>query len=191
MPGDLPHLLDPRAELRQEDLGGHGHRQLPPLHRFRPFVGRLQLRVHPLVGQEAGAVLGDAVSAHQAHRLAHHVGAVAGVPQLGRRAQHVGLGVLQHKIHQRIGLQLRQPWIVRSQHQQLDRPLLALAQRPHLRPLPLTPRSFRMAFFCFSSGSSSSNSRAAAKPSDAAASPVAHTSTSRCSASSRCWMPNS
>src|ERR1019366_4463235 len=40
--------------------------------------------------------------------------------------------------------------------------------------------------FCFSSGSSSSNSRAAANPSDALASPVAQMSTKRCNASSFC-----
>ena len=78
--GNTAHLLDPGAELGQEDLAGHGDRQLTPLHGLRPFVGRLQLRVHPLVGQEAGAILGDAVAAHQADGLAQHVGAVACIP---------------------------------------------------------------------------------------------------------------
>ena len=95
----------PGAELGQEDLAGHGHGQLAALHGFRTFVGGFQLGVHPFVGQEAGAVLGDAVAAHQAHGLAHHVGAVAGVPELGCGADHVGLGVLEDVLHQRIGLE--------------------------------------------------------------------------------------
>ena len=56
---------------------------------------------------------------------------------------------------------------------------------------PEMPCAASAASFFFSSGSSSSNSRAVAKPSDAPASPAAHTSASRCSASSRCWMPSS
>ena len=92
-------------KLREEDVAGHGDGQLAALHGLGAFVGGFELRVHPLVGQEAGAVLGDAVAAHQADGLAHHVGAVAGVPELGGRAEHVGLGILQHVLHQRIGLE--------------------------------------------------------------------------------------
>ena len=65
-------------------------RKLAALHGLGPFVGGLELRVHPLVAEEARAILGDAVAAHQADGLAHHVGAVAGVPQLAGRAEHVG-----------------------------------------------------------------------------------------------------
>ena len=41
-------------ELRQEQLVGHGDGELAPLHRLGPFVGGLELRVHPLLAQEAG-----------------------------------------------------------------------------------------------------------------------------------------
>jgi hypothetical protein len=66
------HLADPFAELRQEQLVGHGDAELAPLHGFGAFVGGFELRVHPLVSQEAGAILGDAVAAHQADGFAHH-----------------------------------------------------------------------------------------------------------------------
>ena len=65
-------------------------RELAALDGLGAFVGRLELGVHPLLAQEAGAVLGDAVAAHQADGLAHHGGAVAGVPQLAGRAEDVG-----------------------------------------------------------------------------------------------------
>ena len=62
---------------REKNLAGHRHGKLAALHRLRPLVGRLELGVHPLVSEEARAVLGDSVSADQAHRLPHDVGAVA------------------------------------------------------------------------------------------------------------------
>ncbi len=188
--GDAPHLGGPGAELGQEDLGGHGHRQLAALHGFRAFVGGFELRVHPLVAEEAGAVLGDAVAAHQADGLAQHVGAVAGIPELGGRANHVGFGVHQHVLHQRIGFQFGAAGIVFLEREQLDGALLALLERLHLGASALDAALLRgwpsSAFRC---GSSSSKRRAVAKPSEVAASPVAQTSTRRCSASSRCWMP--
>jgi len=64
--------------------------------------------------------LRDAVAAHQAHRFAHHVGPMTGVPELGRGAQHVGLGILQHKLNQRIGLQLGSSRRTGFKSQQLD-----------------------------------------------------------------------
>ena len=54
-----------------------------------------------------------------------------------------------------------------------------------------TPCPAKYSSFARSSGSSSSNTRAAANPSDAAASPDAQTSTSLCSASSSCCSPSS
>src|ERR1035438_6626500 len=56
------HLTDPIAVLRQEQLVGHGQRQLAALHRLGAFVRRFELRVHPLVTQEAGTIFGDAVA---------------------------------------------------------------------------------------------------------------------------------
>ena len=61
--GDRAQLGDPRAEQREEDLVGHGHRELAALHRLGALVGGLELGVHPFVAEEAGAVLGDAVAA--------------------------------------------------------------------------------------------------------------------------------
>ncbi len=76
------------------------------MHGLRSLVGRFKLRIHPLAGQESRAVLGDAISAHQAHGFAHHVCAVARVPKLRRRTQHVRFRILQYKLHQRIGREL-------------------------------------------------------------------------------------
>ena len=130
--GNPPHLGRPCAELRQKDLADVIVTvKLPALHRFGSLVGRFELRVHPLAGQESRAVLGDSVSAHQAHGLAHHVGAVAGVPQLGRRAQHIGLGILQDELHQRIG---------RESRARPDRPSASSAARS--RAASLSRRAF-------------------------------------------------
>src|ERR1035437_9836327 len=57
------------------------------------FVGGFELRIHPLVAEEPGAVLGDAVAAHQADGFAHHAGAVARIPHLTGGAEHVGPAV--------------------------------------------------------------------------------------------------
>ena len=100
---DLAHLADPLVELRQEQVVGHGDAELAALHGFGTFVGGFELRVHPLVAEEAGAVLGDAVAAHQADGLAHHARAVAGVPELAGGAEDVGDGVEQRVVHQRRG----------------------------------------------------------------------------------------
>ena len=97
----------PGAELGEEDLGGHGDGELAALHGFGTFVGGFELRVHPLVGEEAGAIFGDAVAAHEADGLAHHVGAVAGVPELGGGAEDVGFGVFENELHERVGLRVR------------------------------------------------------------------------------------
>ena len=64
--------------------------ELASLDGLGAFIGRLELRIHPFVAEESGAILGDAVAAHQTDRLPHHVGAVAGVPELGGRANDVG-----------------------------------------------------------------------------------------------------
>ena len=96
-----------RRELGEEDFAGHGDGQLAALHGFGTFVGGLELRVHPLVGEETGAIFGDAVAAHQADGFAHHVGAVAGVPELGGRAEDVGFGILEDVLHEGIGFELR------------------------------------------------------------------------------------
>ena len=110
--GDARHLGNPLPVLREEQLVGHGERELETLHRFGAFVGGFELGVHPLLAQEARAILRDAVAAHEADGFAHHVGAVAGVPELAGGAEHVGLRIEQHELHQRIGLQARRALLV-------------------------------------------------------------------------------
>ena len=83
---------------------GHGDGQLAPLDSFGALVGRFQLGVHPLIGEESGTVLGDAVAAHQTDCFAHHVGAVARIPELSRGAEHVRFGVLEDEGHERVVL---------------------------------------------------------------------------------------
>ena len=97
-----PHLVEPQPVLREEHRGRHRARELTALHGLGSFVGRLELRVHPLVAEEARAVLGDAVAAHQAYRLPHHRRAVAGVPELDGRPQHRRHGVEHDEAHHRI-----------------------------------------------------------------------------------------
>ena len=64
--GNPAHFGNPLPELRKEQLVGHGDAEIATLHRLGALVGRFQLRVHPLVSQEAGTVFGDPVAAHQA-----------------------------------------------------------------------------------------------------------------------------
>ena len=68
---------------------------------------------------------------------------MAGVPELGGGAKHVGLGVLQHVLHQRIGLELGAARIVFLQAQQLDGALLALLERLHFRAAALDAALFQ------------------------------------------------
>ena len=89
------HLGNPLPVLREEQLVGHGERELETLHGLRAFVGGFELGVHPLLAQEARAILRDAVAAHEADGFAHHVGAVAGVPELAGGAEDVGLRIEQ------------------------------------------------------------------------------------------------
>src|SRR5664280_3129244 len=91
--GDGAKVDNPRAEKRQEDLVGHGDRDLAALNGLRALIRRLELGIHPLMSEESGAVLGDAVSAHEADGLTHQGGAVTGVPELGGGAEDVGLGI--------------------------------------------------------------------------------------------------
>ena len=88
--GQPAHLGDPLLELREEQLVRHGDGKLQTLHGFRAFVGGFQLRIHPFLAEEAGAILRDAVAAHEADGFAHHVRAVAGVPEFARGAKHIG-----------------------------------------------------------------------------------------------------
>ena len=113
--GDQAHLANPVAELRQEQLVGHGEAELAALHGFRAFVGGFELRIHPLVAQEAGAIFGDAVAAHQADGFAHHLRAVAGVPELAGGAKHVGDAIEQSVLDdQRIAGQLGAACLARN-----------------------------------------------------------------------------
>ena len=102
---DAAQLDDPTAEDGEKNLADHRHRKLAALDRLRPLVGGLELGVHPLVAEETRAVLGDAVAADQAHRVAHDVGAMAGVPELGGGAEDVGLRVEDEILDERIALQ--------------------------------------------------------------------------------------
>src|SRR5207237_3886203 len=80
-------------KLREEDIVGHGDAELAPLDGLGALISSLELGVHPLMAQETGTVLGDAVTAHETDGLAHHAGAMAGVPELARGAEDVGDGV--------------------------------------------------------------------------------------------------
>ena len=130
-------LGGPLLDLGLENLVVHRHADLAALHHFRALVRGLQLRVGPLVEEEAGAVLGDAVAAHQADGLAQHVRAVAGGPQLGRRAEHVADGAQPDVRDERVGLELGNPDLVSRafrlslQAQELDGFRLGLAQGFH------------------------------------------------------------
>ena len=105
-PGEPAHLGDPLLELREEQLVRHGDGKLQALHGLGAFVSGFQLRVHPFLAEEAGAIFRDAVAAHEAHGFAHHVGAVAGVPELAGGTEHVGLRIEHGEADQRIGFQL-------------------------------------------------------------------------------------
>ncbi len=98
-------LGDPLLELREEQLVRHGDGELQALHGFRAFVGGFELRVHPFLAEESGAIFRDAVATHEADGFAHHVGAVAGVPELARGAEDVGQRVEQGELNQRVGFQ--------------------------------------------------------------------------------------
>src|ERR1039458_10102897 len=134
------HLGGPGAELGEKDIAGHGDGQLTALHSFGPLVGGFQLCVHPLVGQEAGAVFRDAVAAHEAYCFTKHVSAVAGVPKLGCGTDHVGLGVEQDILDERVGFKFGTAWAVRivdPEREQLDGSLLGFFESFHLRPAAL------------------------------------------------------
>ena len=106
------HVGNPLLELGQEQLIGHRDRELQPLHGFRPFIGGFELRIHPLLAEKAGAILGDAVTSHEADGLAHHGGAVAGVPEFARRTKNVGQRVEFDKLNHRVGFQFLRPFQV-------------------------------------------------------------------------------
>ncbi|KAF5038846.1 hypothetical protein DSECCO2_550040 [anaerobic digester metagenome] len=103
--GHALHLGDVVFEVHGEDVAGHGDRELAALHALGAFVGGFELAVVPLVEQEPGAVLGDAVAAHERHGLAHDGRAVAGVPELAGRAEHAGLGFKRLVLDHRVGVQ--------------------------------------------------------------------------------------
>ena len=103
--GDRAKVGDPRAEEREEDLVGHRDRDLAALDGLGALVGGLELGVHPFLPEESGAILGDAVTAHEADGFAHHRGAMAGVPELGGGAKDVGLGVEDEVLDERVGLE--------------------------------------------------------------------------------------
>ena len=153
--------------------------------------------VHPLVAEEAGAVFGDAVAAHEADGFAHHVGAVAGVPELaaGQRTlaalNRAGRTARADRLRAGEARCVARPAVHEARTSSASfwtraQELSAAARAAGDAALRRESRSFSL-----SSGSSSSKTRAAAKPSEALASPVAQTSTRRCSASSLCCRPSS
>ena len=103
--GKPAHFGNPLLELREEQFVRHRDGKLQPLHGFRAFVSRFELRIHPFLAEETGAIFRDAVAAHEADGFAHHVRAVAGVPEFARGAKHIGQRVKDGKFHQRIGFQ--------------------------------------------------------------------------------------
>ena len=169
--------------------------ELATLHGFGAFVGRFQLRIHPLVAEEAGAVFRDAVTAHQAHRFAHHLRAPAGVPELGSRAENIGQRIQSHEAQKQIRFQLRpcagRPAGKRHERRPLDpaasRNSFALA----LSAAVIPAIGAAVAPFLFPADPVRQRPAPRQMPSDALASPVAHTSTSRCSESSRACSPSS
>ena len=114
--GDAPHFGNPILELREEQLVGHGDGKLQALHGFRSFVGGFELGIHPFLAEESGTILRDAVTAHEADGFAHHVRAVAGVPELARRAKDIGQRIEHGKLHQRIGLQFLFAFVIALAH---------------------------------------------------------------------------
>ena len=173
VPRDVAQLADPGLHLREEDRVPHRHRDLPALDRLGALVGRLELRVHPLLAEEAGAVLGDAVAAHERDGLAQHGRADAGVPELRRGAEDVGLRVEEREADDLVGSQLGDarapPWRrgggprARAARARSSPRASSTSSRAFM---PVMPCACSSAFFCFSSGSSSSNRRAVAKPSE-------------------------
>ena len=125
--GNPAHLLNPRLKLRQEERVGHGARKLAALHRFRSLVGRFQLRIHPLVAEEARAIFRDAVPAHQADRFTHHLRAPARVPKFGSGAKDVGQRIQKNETQKRIRFQLRSMGIAGWQAEQIRRPFRRFA----------------------------------------------------------------
>ena len=110
-------------------------------------------RIHPLVAEEAGAVFGDAVAAHQADGFAHHAGAVAGVPELGGGAEDVGDGIEEGELDQRVQVGRLAP-LRRYSRASFCTWRMAL----NVAVPPAIPRAAKISFFCVSSGSSWSNS---------------------------------
>jgi hypothetical protein len=78
--GNHAHLDDPCLELREEERIRHGDGEIAALDGFGTFVGGLELRIHPLVGEEAGAIFGDTVATHETDGFAQVDGANACVP---------------------------------------------------------------------------------------------------------------
>ncbi len=149
------HFASPLAELGEEQLVGHGDAELAALHGFGTFVGGFELGIHPLVAEEAGAVFGDAVTAHEADGFAHHLRAVAGVPQLAGGAEHVGHAIEDGVLHQGIFLELGTAGRAGTRWH----PSAPGAWLSSGRCLPVRPRAAMISAFCFSSGSSSSKTR--------------------------------
>ncbi len=68
---------------------------------------------------------------------------MAGVPELGGGADHVGLGVHQNVLHQRIGFQFGATGLLCVESKQFKRALLAFPERLHLRPSALHAALFQ------------------------------------------------
>ena len=89
-------LLRPGFNLREEHRIAHRLGNLTALNGLRAFIRCVKLHIRPLVEQESGAVLRDAIAAHERDRLTHHIRAMTGVPELAARTEHVGDS---HKVH--------------------------------------------------------------------------------------------
>ena len=143
--GQRAKFLDPGLEVSQEQFVGHRDRELAALDRFRPFIGGLELRVHPLVPKESRTIFGDTIATHQTDRLPHHVRAMAGIPEFAGRAIYVGHRITERESDERISLELSQPDLIPPAMQLSLDPqpfegiFLGLAQRLDLRPVALDP----------------------------------------------------
>ena len=162
------------------------------LHRLGPFVGCFQLRIHPFLGQETGAILRDPKPAHQADRLPQQRRTLPGIPEFGGRATStLPTARLTTKSTTRFVFQLGQ-----TRDHRVRRPERPTASgTPSPVPPPLwecdagrsptrMPSPAKISLLVFSSSAYESKCRAAANPSEQAASPAAQISTNRWTASS-------
>ena len=175
------------AELRQEEFVGHGDAEVAPLHRLGTFVSGFQLRVHPLVVRKPGQ---SSVIPYPPIRLTASRIICAPVPVFHNlQAGHKTFATASFMANPPAD---RPSNLLAATDVLLGRLTFAAATvrlptylRRGRTSAPIgrgPPLAGRISFFC-APGSISSHKRAAAKPREAPASPIAQITTRRCSAS--------